>query len=215
MDRPLLKGKIHAMAGLSYKIMIPFLIGYIPRDLIAPVSIYLICLIGHLMASATLHIHVWDSDWLPLIRKIDHTVIFLKIVSTYWLYINTVLINPNDYMLFCLFGGAFLGILSRVFYTDAPPAIIAIPYIIVGWSVLFDLDCLVNLIYNCPELFILTITGGLMYTTGGIVYSLRYPNPYPKIFGYHEIFHTFTTMANFLETYGIFRYAIPFHMKNI
>ncbi len=212
VDRPYLKGKIHASAALGYACILPFLIEYIPEELIIPVSIYLTCLMGHFLTSALLHNFQWKEN-LPHFRRLDHTVIFCKIVSTYWVYISTVMINPNIYMMTCMLGGAILGILSRILYTDAPKIIIGIPYIMVGWSILLDLDCLNKLIYSSPELFMWSISGGLMYTIGAFMYLFRYPNPIPKILEYHEMFHIFSTIATMCLTYAIFAYAIP-HYEN-
>jgi len=85
--------------------------------------------------------------------------------------------------------GAAVGIAGRLFFTNAPYAVVAIPYVVVGWSSLF----VINHIWALGVAsFVLLVVGGALYSLGAIIYALHRPNPWPLHFGYHEIFHVLT-----------------------
>lgn len=210
IDRPYLKGKIHLLAAILYIYLSSFILEYVPDNLWSIIFIYLFCTILHFSTSALLHIPIWSDIWLPTIRKIDHIAIYINIVATYWVYINTIIPDVGIYMLMCLYGGATLGILSRVMCTDAPNYIIAIPYIMVGWSALFDIDCVYNIMDRSQDVFIYSIAGGICYTLGATAYIFKYPNIIPGVLEFHELFHLMSTIGTILLTYGIIFYAVPY-----
>lgn len=209
-NRPYLKGKIHLLAAILYVYICPLILLYVPQKLSVVIYTYLFCTILHFSTSALLHIPIWSENWLPTIRKIDHIAIYINIVATYWVYINTIIPDVGIYMLICLYGGTILGILSRLLYTNAPNYIIAIPYIMVGWSALFDVSCIFNIMNRSPDVFIYSVLGAICYTSGAIAYILKRPNLIPGVLEFHELFHLMTTMATILSTYTIFCHVIPY-----
>jgi len=209
-NRPYLKGKIHLLAAILYLYLSTFILQYVPDNLSTVICTYLFCVIFHFSTSALLHIPIWTEDRLPTIRKIDHIAIYINIVATYWVYINTIIPDVGIYMLSCLYGGTILGILSRILYTDAPNYIIAIPYIMVGWAALFDINCIYNIMDRSPDVFIYSIIGGLCYTSGAIAYIFKYPNLIPGMLEFHELFHLMSTIGTMLLTYTIFFHAISY-----
>lgn len=213
MERPYLKGKIHAFAALGYNYISLYLIQYIPEDIIFPITFYLVCVFLHFVTSSLLHIYPWKGEALLFMRKVDHVCIFIKIIATYYAYISTIMTDVNIYLLTCLFGGGLLGILSRIFYTDTKKEIIAIPYLMVGWSIIFDFECMYKLLTEHKTIFLLTLFAGSFFTIGAIIYMLRYPNPIPGILEYHEMFHICGTIGTLLFTYSIFFHAIPYHVN--
>jgi len=88
--------------------------------------------------------------------------------------------------------GAILGVLFRIFWTDAPRWLYVPIYLLLGWAAVMYLG---DLLAASVAMMILVIVGGLLYTAGAIVYGLKKPNPWPGVFGFHEIFHTCTVLA--------------------
>jgi hemolysin III len=78
-------------------------------------------------------------------------------------------------------------------WLDAPAALIALVYLVAGWQVLLDIPAYLEAL-DAAELTMLAVGGGL-YSVGAIVYALKRPNPWPAVFGFHEVFHTFVVLA--------------------
>jgi hemolysin III len=99
--------------------------------------------------------------------------------------------NGPGWLLFgIVWTGAILGILGRIFFPHAHAAIVAAPYVVVGWSSLF----VVNHVWDQLAItgFVLLVVGGVLYTVGAVIYATKRPDPWPDHFGYHEIFHALT-----------------------
>src|SRR5690606_40270162 len=86
-----------------------------------------------------------------------------------------------------------------VFWVGAPRWLYTPVYVALGWVAVFYLRPLLE--YGGPVVVGLIIAGGLLYTLGAVVYGTRRPNPSPRWFGFHEVFHAFTVAA-FLAHYG-------------
>jgi hemolysin III len=92
-----------------------------------------------------------------------------------------------------LWGGALAGVIMKLVWIDAPKWLVAAAYVALGWAGVAAL----------PELgsrlgawaLVLLIGGGTAYTAGAVIYALRRPDPAPKVFGYHEIFHALVIAA--------------------
>ena len=206
-----MKGKIHAIATAVYICLIPRL--HVPEPIQIPVCIYIASVLCHFASSTVLHIYPWSGRKLSFFRKLDHSVIFIKIVATYWVFINTIIPDVNIYLKISLYGGAILGILSRLLHTDAPQIFVVIPYLMVGWSALLDHNSLKCLIVRSPETFIWGIIGGICISFGSVIYILRRPNPIPDILEFHELFHICGVIGTICLGYAIHGYAIPYHQS--
>jgi hemolysin III len=95
--------------------------------------------------------------------------------------------------LFIVWGGSAVGIATRFFFPDVSSKAIAVPYILVGWSLLFvAVDVWRNLgVWGS----ILILLGGIFYTLGAAVFAYQKPDPWPHTFGFHEVFHSFTFLG--------------------
>jgi hemolysin III len=212
--RPLFKGAFHLIALGLYDYYTPWLLEHTPDDLYWPIYFYLLSSILHFSASCVLHIFDWPENILPIVRKIDHSIIFVKILGTYIAYINTVCPEFNTFGKMSLYGGALLGILSRILHTDARPEIIAFPYVVVGWSILWDLRCVMRLPERLGFGFVYMLLGGLSITLGAYVYSKRNFNPWKGYIEYHEVFHILGVLSSLMFTLSIFNYAIPYYLNS-
>ena len=88
--------------------------------------------------------------------------------------------------------GAFLGILFRIFWINAPRWLYVALYLALGWAAVMYMPALFE---ANATMMVFVIVGGLLYTGGAIVYALKKPNPWPGHFGFHEIFHVCTVLA--------------------
>ena len=99
------------------------------------------------------------------------------------------------------------GITLRQVWLDAPKWAVALPYVLVGWCAVMVVPQLLHALGGAG--LGLVIAGGACYTVGALVYAMRRPNPYPTVFGYHEIFHALTVVGATLHFVAIAAYALP------
>lgn len=145
--------------------------------------------------SALYHRIYWSPPVKAALRRFDHANIFLLIAGTYTpVALGTLPLDQAKILLIIVWSGALIGILFRVFWLTAPSWIYVPLYIALGWAAVFYLADIGR--GNLPAM-ILVATGGLLYTLGAVVYAFKWPNPSPKNFGFHEIFHAFTVLAFF------------------
>jgi hemolysin III len=93
------------------------------------------------------------------------------------------------------------GILFRVFWVGAPRWLYTPCYIAMGWAAVFFLPDFMRT--GGIAVLVLVIVGGLLYSAGGVIYGIKRPNPSPRWFGFHEVFHSFTLAAFVVHYVGI------------
>lgn len=143
--------------------------------------------------SALYHRFNWQPKTKLVLKRIDHANIFLLIAGTYTPL--AVLALPPDkgwLLLGVVWAGALVGIGFRVFWIGAPRWLYVALYLLLGWAAVMYLG---DLLAANAAMMVLVIVGGLLYTGGAIVYALKKPNPWPGVFGFHEIFHACTVLA--------------------
>lgn len=151
--------------------------------------------------SAIYHLGTWQPAIWALLRRLDHSNIFILIAGTYTAFAMLLLDgNARAWLLTGIWGGALLGVFYRVFWTGAPRWVSTPIYIGLGWfAVFFIPDFIDGAERMSTPMAIATLSlvlaGGLLYTLGAVVYGLKKPNPAPAWFGFHEVFHTFTILA--------------------
>ena len=143
--------------------------------------------------SALYHRFNWRPSIKIALKRIDHANIFLLIAGSYTPISALALHSDKGLMLlWIVWGTALLGIGFRVFWISAPRWLYVPVYVAMGWAAFaFIQDFFAA---NTP-MMVLILVGGLMYTVGAVIYGLKKPNPSPKHFGFHEIFHTLTVLA--------------------
>jgi hemolysin III len=151
--------------------------------------------------SATYHVGRWSPRVWAFLRRFDHSNIFILIAGSYTPFSVVLLHGTAEVALLAtVWTGAILGVLFRVFWTDAPRWLYTPIYIALGWAALFFIP---SFFEGATALglgigiavFVLICAGGALYTAGGVVYGLRRPDPSPRWFGFHEVFHSFTVLA--------------------
>jgi len=161
--------------------------------------------------SAMYHRFDWSPTVKAVLKRIDHANILLLIAGTYTPIALLALPSPEGIILLTVvWSGAILGILFRVLWIGAPRWLYVALYLVLGWAAVMYM----------PQLFaanlamvILVIVGGVLYTVGAVVYAMKRPNPWPRHFGFHEIFHVCTVLAFLCHWTAALLLAIdpPFH----
>ncbi|GAA3492435.1 PAQR family membrane homeostasis protein TrhA [Streptomyces cremeus] len=144
--------------------------------------------------SAVYHRGTWGRWGEAVLRRLDHANIFLIIAGTYTPL--TVLLLPESTgttLLWAIWSAAAAGIAFRVFWVGAPRWLYTPCYIAMGWAAVFFLPDFLH--SGGVAVLVLVITGGLLYSAGGVIYGLKRPNPSPAWFGFHEVFHSLTLAA--------------------
>lgn len=140
--------------------------------------------------------HRWRGDprWKAVLRRVDHSTIFVFIAASYTPVGVLVLDPPLDaVVLVSVWAGALAGVAFSLCWIDAPRALTAACYIAVGWVAVVAFPQLADRLGAAPV--VLLAIGGLLYSLGAMAYALQRPNPWPRTFGFHEVFHTLVIAA--------------------
>jgi len=203
LQRPVLRGRIHAYglivavpAGLA---LVASAQGATAR---AATAVYALSLVALLAVSSAYH-RLASSDrsrrWL---RRLDHSTIYLLIAGSYTPICVLVLDGWWGWSLLVgVWAAAALGIVLKLVRFDTSHKLGAALYIVMGWAVLVATPVIVTVI--TPATLALLAAGGVIYTVGAIVLLTRFPNPFPRVFGYHEVWHTMVVVAAMLHYVAI------------
>jgi hemolysin III len=151
--------------------------------------------------SALYHRGTWSPKMWQILNRLDHSNIFVFIAGSYTPFALTLLEGASRViMLSVVWTGALLGIAFKLFWPSAPRWLSAPIYIALGWAAIFFIPAFFEGAVALGlgigiAVFVLICVGGALYTMGGLVYGFKWPDPSPRVFGFHEIFHGFTIAA--------------------
>lgn len=195
--KPKLRGWIHAItAPLALAACIVLTVLAPTTTLKIGSAVYLACSLLLFANSGVYHISNghFPAKVSRLLRRIDHANIYLLIAGTYT-PLALALMTPDHQRLVLgiIWTGAVIGMVANVCWITAPRWLFTILYVVLGWVA----------VWFIPELYraggaaivVLIATGGVIYTLGAVVYALKKPDPLPRWFGFHEIFHACTVAA--------------------
>jgi hemolysin III len=192
--RPLLRGWLHAVAAVLLFASAPLLwTEAVGGPVRLSIVVYILGVGAMLTVSAIYHVPDWGEAAKRRLRRADHSAIFLCIAGTY----TPVLAVATDGrfrtgMLIAVWVGAVAGIAIRNILINARPWLVATPYVVLGWVSILLLPALWRL---SSVVTVLVIAGGVAYTLGAVVYARKGPDPWPRVFGFHEVFHALTIVA--------------------
>ena len=193
--KPKLRGWLHACttplalaAGIVLIALAPTTLGKIGGAVFLCASVLLFG------TSGVYHRFTWGDRATAVLRRMDHANIYLIIAGTYTPFVALVLDGAlRTAMMALIWGGALAGVLFKVFWVGAPRWLSTGLYLAIGWvAVLFIPDLVTG---THPATWILILAGGLLYSAGAVVYGLKRPDPAPRWFGFHEVFHSLTIAA--------------------
>ena len=187
-SKPLLRGVLHEVAAFVAAVAGAILVfrasGARAR---AGALVYGISLVSLFAVSAIYHRPDWSEKVRAVWRRLDHSAIFLLIAGTYTPFSFLLGSRIGWIFLGIVWAGALLGIAMSVAWVRAPKALVAAVCVLLGWAALPLLPALKASLGTSAV--VLLAAGGVVYSLGAAVYALRRPDPFPKVFGYHEIFH--------------------------
>lgn len=156
-------------------------------------ALYATSLSTLLGVSALYHRPTWSLRARARMRRLDHSAIFLLIAGTYTPMALTLPEPMAKTMLLVAWTGGLVGVLRALFWVHAPKWLVAVLALAMGWIALLYLPT-VGRLAGTPVLVWMGL-GGVLYSLGALAYAFRRPDPWPRWFGYHEIFHAFVVAA--------------------
>jgi hemolysin III len=193
--KPLLRGWIHLgmapvalVAGAVLVALAPTTSARLSTAVFAVTSVMLFG------TSAVYHRGTWSPRVAGVLRRLDHSNIFLIIAGTYT-PLATLLLPPSTarVLLWTVWVGAVLGLTGRVLWLGAPRWVYTPVYVALGSVALGFLPQFART--GGADVVALVVTGGVAYVAGAVVYGTKRPNPSPRWFGFHEVFHVLTVVG--------------------
>jgi|ERR1039458_7687926 hemolysin III len=169
-------------------------------------SVYAAAVSALLGTSALYHRVTWRPRARRWMRRLDHSMIFVMIAGTYTPVALLALKGSlASTILIVLWAGALGGVVFKLLWIDAPKWLLAAVYVALGLvsaAILGELPAAIGWLGVAG-----LAAGGLLYVVGAIVYASGRPNPWPRVFGYHEVFHALVIAAAALQ-YAVIAFAV-------
>ena len=206
-ERPALRGTLHlfaafaAIGGTVWLLLIADSpTGYVSA---AVFGTSLMLLYG---TSATYHQIPWPPAWRHIPKRIDHAAIFVLIAGTYTPFCLNVSLAWGIPLLAVVWTLAVAGSLIKLMWPYGPRWLSFALYAGLGWVGIAGVSEVFAAYATSP--IALLMAGGLLYMIGGTIYALKRPDPWPRVFGFHEVFHTFVVASSLLHFAAIAIYVI-------
>ncbi|OBG16474.1 hypothetical protein A5765_06960 [Mycolicibacterium celeriflavum] len=157
--------------------------------------IYTLTIVAMFTVSGAYHRVNWKNEtarkWM---KRLDHSMIFVFIAGSYTPFALLALPSGDGMVLFWIvWGGAIAGVLLKCFWPSAPRWVGVPLYILLGWVAAWFVGPITQ--GAGVAALVLLIVGGALYSIGGVLYALKWPDPWPSVFGHHEFFHACTAVA--------------------
>lgn len=148
--------------------------------------------------SAIYHRPHWEPRARAILKRFDHSAIFILIAGTFTpICLLSLPERSGHQLLLIIWLAAFVGILQSVLWAKAPKWLTSFLYVVMGWFALPYLDELRESLGR--KNLSLIVAGGIVYTIGAVFYAMKKPKLSPSVFGYHEAFHLLTIIAAILH----------------
>jgi hemolysin III len=201
--KPKLRGWLHAAtAPLAFFSFMVLLVLADDTRVRIGVAVFMISSLLLFSTSALYHTGTWSERAKQIWKRLDHANIFILIAGSYTPF-SILLLEKSHWviMLSLVWGGAILGVLFKVFWIGAPRWLYVPLYLMLGWAaVIYFPEFADN---ASTTVLVLLIVGGGLYSIGAAVYAFKWPDPVPKYFGFHEVFHTLTIAAFVVHYIGV------------
>jgi hemolysin III len=185
------------------------LVATAPRGLATwTAAVYALSVSGMLGASALLHRGTWSAEQARVLTKVDHTGIYLLIAGSYTPISLLAMSGVLRAVVFSVVWlGALVGIALEWIWSRPPKGWVTAVYITLGWVAVIGVPQLWTSLGVAG--FLLIVLGGVSYTVGAVIHAARRPDPWPEVFGYHELFHVFVLVALVLHFAAIAFVVLP------
>lgn len=193
--KPLLRGVSHQVAFFVAIPVVVWLLHHASTPLATAVAaVYGASLVALFGTSALYHRVHWDPVRRALMKRLDHSMIFLFIAGSYTpICLLGVGGDRGRLLIAIIWAGALIGTAQTLFWHNAPRALHVGIYVAIGWAGAF------GLMEEAARLglgaTLAHVGGGVLYTLGAVTYARKRPDPAPAVFGYHEVFHALVILA--------------------
>jgi hemolysin III len=206
---PRLRGVSHAVASVLAVAAAVVVITLAHRTTSSvAVGVYGVGLIALFAGSALYHRWPGSSRFKPLLKRIDHSTIYAFIAASYTPIAVVLLHGALAWVILVVaWAGAAGGVALALGWIEAPRVVVAGSYLALGWIALIALPQLLQHLSLVP--LVLLGAGGLLYSAGAIVYASQRPDPWPRTFGFHEIFHALVILAAAAQYVAIAGWVVP------
>ena len=209
--KPLMRGWSHALAAVASIVLTVILCVLSRHDIPRMISmlIFGLSMIELYTLSAVYHIVTWNPAKRRVLRAIDHANIFVLIAGTYTpLCFNILTGWLRVTILIVIWTLALVGIVTSIFTLKLPRWATAALYVGMGWVVVLAIPAFLAVL---PWISIaILFLGGVLYTIGAVIYARKKPDPFPTIWGYHEVFHLFVILGSIAFVTCVWVWALPF-----
>lgn len=177
----------------------------------ASLAVYGLCLVLLFAASAAYHLASPPASGVGILRRLDHSAIFLLIAGTYTPFCLLAFHGFWKWGLFAIVWSlAIIGIIVKIFAMNAPRWLSAGTYVVMGWLCLGAVGQMLQVL---PVGALAWLTaGGIIYTLGALVYITRIFDFLPGRFGFHEVWHIFVILGALAHFVSIAAYLLPAHL---
>jgi hemolysin III len=206
--KPLLRGHFHQALFFVFLGACSLLIlkSHIQVEYVATI-IFSLGALSMFGVSALYHRIHWSTKLRLMMRRLDHSVIYVMIAGTFTPVCLLGLQGESGRnLLIGVWFVASLGILQSLFFVNIPKILSAVLYLFVGFLILPYLNDLIPAL-GLTNLLLL-VFGGVAYTIGAVCYGLKYPVLKPVVFGYHEVFHILVGVG------AILHFMVVYHLVN-
>ncbi len=202
--RPRLRGRLHQV---SFFVTLPLAVALVVaarRDTLRiATSVYAASLIGLFASSAAYHRGLWSPKAMGRMRRLDHSMIYLLIAGTSTpIGVMTLHGAWRVVLLTVVWAGAATGIALKLVSFERLRVVGSALYIILGWVMVLAAPQVIRAVGTANA--VLIAAGGVLYTSGAVVLLRRRPNPNPRVFGYHEVWHSMVIAASLCHYGAIF-----------
>ena len=207
IDRPILRGYLHLASALVAPgaLVLLVLVANSPRSIVGA-AIFGASLVVLYWTSASYHL-LARRRFRGFMSRLDRSVIFIFIAGAYTPFVLKLMSNAWGIPILSTVGGlALIGFITTLAVPPAPSWVRVPLYVILGWLGIIGITELVG---SLPiEALALLVLGGVLFSIGAATYATKRPDPFPRVFGYHEIFHTLQVVATALLYWVVAVYVI-------
>jgi hemolysin III len=207
--KPLMRGWSHAVASLA-AVALTVVYCWLSRHdtpRLLSLLVYGMSMVELYTVSAIYHVGTWRPTTRRVLRALDHANIFVLIAGTYTpLCVNLLSGGLRVGMLVAIWALALTGIGLAAINERIPRWVNASLYAGMGWAAILVTPALIAAMHWGVALMLL---GGVLYSIGAVIYARMRPNPFPHVFGFHEVFHLFVIAGSAAFAVAIAVYTLP------
>ncbi len=191
--KPQLRGVMHQVSFFVALAVGAWLVTRASGTMFWACVVYILSLCGQFAVSALYHRVTWQPAARLWWRRLDHSMIMILIAGTGTPLAVALPSESTRTFLMLLWGGAALGVLRALVWITAPKPLVALLALALAWFSYPFMPALNHMMGATSVVFFLG--GGVIYSLGAVTYALKKPDPWPAVFGYHEVFHTLVVLG--------------------